>query len=285
MGGSVSYIDDVIKDYFFVEVNGVSLRAYDSVRLKSYTNDLTLVFIHGSPGQISNWKYLIDYFKEYYRVIAYDLRGYGMSDKPLVVSMDDYIKDLRELMEVLKVNNGNAVLIGHSFGGMVAQEYASRYGVRGLVLIGSLVRTHPDIIDKIVWRLPPFLWRKLLFTENPLTKVLYRKLFFSPKTPESIYEEFMRDNKDYIESLPPHVFRYMKYFVNYDASKSVSKIKCPTLIIVGSDDKVTPPEQSKELHTLIPNSKLVVIPNAGHLVLYEKPQELIKEIMNFIIKV
>jgi len=284
MRSSVSYVDDVVKDYFFVEVNGVNLRVYDSIRLKSYTNDLTLVFIHGSPGQISNWKYLIDYFKEYYRVIAYDLRGYGMSDKPLVVSMEDYIKDLKELMEVLKINERNAVLIGHSFGGMVAQEYASRYDIRGLVLIGSLVRTHPDLIDKIVWKLPPILWRKLLFTENPLTRRLYRKMFFSPKTPESIYEEFMRDNKDYIESLPPHVFRYMRFFANYDASKSVPKIKCPTLIIVGNDDKVTPPEQSKELHKLIPNSKLVVIPNAGHLILYEKPQELIKELTDFIIK-
>jgi len=191
---------------FYVDVNGVKPNVYDSIREKSYNSKTILVFLHGSPGQISNWKYLVEYFREYYRVIAYDLRGYGESSKPERVSLEDYLSDNKCLLEKLGVRDNDVVLIGHSFGGVVAQEYAARYSIASLVLIGSLTRFKPDIIDYIVWYLPSLFWRKLFFTENILARKMYRKIFFSNKTPDSVYEEFIRDNKGYLENLPPHVF-------------------------------------------------------------------------------
>jgi len=276
------YVDRVITDTFYVEVNNVKLRVFDSSQRRKYDTGTTLFFLHGSPGQISNWKYLLDYFKEYYRTIAYDLRGYGMSSKPREVSLEDYLRDQEALMEKLGVRDEDAVLIGHSFGGLIAQEYAARRRVRAVILIGSLVKLKPDMIDWIVWNLPSIFWRKLFFTENAFTRKLYRKMFFSIETPDKVYEEFMRDNKEYMETLPTHVFRYLKYFKDYDASKTVTKIKSPTLIIVGEEDQVTPIEQSKILNRLIKNSVLKVIPKAGHLVLYEKPKMLAEEIHKFI---
>lgn len=263
-----------------ITVNGVRINIYDSGMERDYDTGLTIIFLHGSPGQISNWKYQLRYFRDFYRVVAYDQRGYGESDKPPEVSLEDYILDLHALISYLGV--GDAVIVGHSFGGMVAQEYASRYDVRGLVLIGSLARLEPDLIDMIVWHLPPLLWRRLLFTENMLTRRLYRRVFFSPEASEDIYMEFIKDNKDYLESLPPHVFRYLRFFKGYMADESVVKINAPTLIIVGRDDKVTPVEQSKLLHDLIPSSRLQIIDGAGHLVLYEKPFEINKLIHEFI---
>jgi len=276
------YVDKVIKDTIFLDVNGVKLRVYDSSREKQYDEAITLVFLHGSPGQISNWKYQLRYFKEYYRVIAFDQRGYGMSSKPRVVSIDDYLSDLDELLNRLNVNAKDTVLLGHSFGGMIAQIYAAHHNVKGLVLIGSLVKLKASLIDKFIWNTPPLLWRKLLFTDNPLTRRLYRKLFFSSKTSAEIFREFMEDNRQYIESLPGYVFQYEKYFRDYDATSILPKISCPALIIVGREDKVTPVEQSQQIHKLIPNSKLIIIDDAGHLVLYEKPNELNKIIHDFI---
>ena len=214
------YVDKVITNTFYLEVNNVKLRVLDSGRDKLYSDKTTLFFLHGSPGQISNWKYLINYFKEYYRIIAYDLRGYGMSSKPREVLLEDYLRDQEALMKELGVRDKDVVLIGHSFGGLVVQEYAVRHRVKAIVLIGSVAKLKPDMIDHIVWILPSVFWRKLFFTENIFTRKLYRKVFFSPKTPESVYEEFLRDNKEYIESLPAHVFRYLKYFKDYDASEN-----------------------------------------------------------------
>ncbi|RLG51560.1 MAG: alpha/beta hydrolase, partial [Thermoproteota archaeon] len=58
--------------------------------------------------------------------------------------------------------------------------------------------------------------------------------------------------------------------------------KVKTLVMVGADDKVTPPSWSEEIHRLLPNSKLVVIEEAGHLVLYEKPEVVNRKIEEFV---
>ena len=270
------------RNLFFIDLDGLKIHVYDSSKRRSYRSPLTLIFLHGSPGQISNWKYQISYFEERYRVVAYDQRGYGRSDKPIKVTLNDYLDDLTSLMNKLNISADDAVLVGHSFGGMVAQAYARDHVIKGLVLIGSLIKIKPDIIDKIVWNLPPIFWRRLFFTENLITRKVYRDLFFSPSTSDEIFEEFIRDNREYLESLPAHAFRYMKFFRDYDASDWLPEVRAPTLVIVGEDDKVTPKDESIKIHELLPNSRLVVLEKAGHLVLYERADDLNKLIDEFI---
>ncbi len=267
---------------FTLRVDDIGLKVYDSGRERSYETEKVLVFLHGSPGQISNWKYQIAYLREKYRVVAYDQRGYGGSDKPEVVCLEDYLRDLDSLLDKLGIAPEKSILIGHSFGGMITQAYAAEKRIMGLVLIGSLVKYKPDTLDKIIWYLPAVLWKPILFKKNPLTVRLYRSVFFSSKTPDNIFEDFMEDNTEYIESLPAHVYRYSKYYRDYDASTLLKEIKCPTLIVVGEDDKVTPPDYSREIAELIPQSKLVVVKDAGHLVLYEKAEEINRLIEEFI---
>lgn len=108
----------------------------------------------------------------------------------------------------------DAIIIGHSFGAMVAQSYASKRNIRGLVLIGSLTRMKPDITDYITRYLPPFIWKNILYTENILTRRIYRDLMFSPETPEEVFKEFIEDSKEYLKTLPPHVYRYSKSLDN-----------------------------------------------------------------------
>lgn len=266
---------------FVLDVNGARLNVYDSGNEKKYENSTALVFLHGTPGQISNWKYQIGYFKKYYRTIVYDQRGFGASDKPKKVSLNDYLLDLEELLRKLDVNENNAILIGHSFGGIIVQEFAASHKVKGIVLVGSLLRLAPDIFDKVIWYLPSFLWKPVLFKMNPLTLKLYRDMFFSENVPDEVYEDFVRDNKDYIESLPAHVFRYLKYFKDYDASSSLKRISLPTLIIVGMSDKVTPVEYSVEINQLIPGSRLEIIEDAEHMVIIEKYSEVNRLIHDF----
>jgi len=274
LAGSTSYIS----------IDGLRINLYDSAGERSYEDERSLIFLHGMPGQISNWKYQIKYFEERYRVIAYDQRGFGKSDKPKSVRLQDYLDDLDRIMARTGVKPENAVIIGHSFGGMIAQAYAREKAIRGLILVGSLTKIKPDIIDKITWYLPSVFWGRLFFHENPLTRRVYRDMFFSPSTPAEVFEEFLRDNKEYLESLPAHAFRYGKYFTDYDASKWLHEVRAPTLIVVGRDDKVTPPSESEKISRLIPNSKLIVVENAGHLILYERHEELNRLIEEFVQK-
>ncbi|OYT30645.1 MAG: hypothetical protein B6U94_06070, partial [Thermofilum sp. ex4484_79] len=124
-------VDGMSSGSFVLDVNGARLNVYDSGNEKKYENSTALVFLHGTPGQISNWKYQIGYFKKYYRTIVYDQRGFGASDKPKKVSLNDYLLDLEELLRKLDVNENNAILIGHSFGGIIVQEFAASHKVKG----------------------------------------------------------------------------------------------------------------------------------------------------------
>jgi pimeloyl-ACP methyl ester carboxylesterase len=69
---------------------------------------------------------------------------------------------------------------------------------------------------------------------------------------------------------------------NFDISKELSKIEKPTLIICGTEDKMTPPKYSKLLHEQIPNSELRLIEGAGHMVMLEKPREVAEAVEAFV---
>ncbi len=263
---------------FIKSFDGIELNVCSNVWGKRVEGRVA-VLLHGSPGQVSNWRYQIDYLVgKGYPVVVYDQRGYGKSGKPVEVSMDDYLKDLSTVLKALSVEDGQAVLVGHSFGTMVALVYAVDREVPALCLIGSVVRLKTDITDWFIRHLPPAIWRKLFFTENFLTRRMYRKLFFSKETPDEVYEEFIRDNKEYLESLPPHTFKYLYRFLDYDARKYAPKVKAKTVIIVGDEDAVTPPDESRKLHELMPESKLLIVKGAGHMILYEKPHVINEEV-------
>lgn len=268
--------------YRYVEVYGARLHVYDSSARREYDRETTLVFLHGLPGQLTNWKYQIQFFEDKYRVVAYDQRGFGRSSKPKRAAFSDFTRDLEDLLAELELRDEDVVLVGHSFGGAVAQAYARDHDVRGLVLVGSLTRFRYDILDYIMWYTPAFIWKRLFFTINPLTKRLYPKIFLSPASPIKVLEEFYEDNREYLRELPPSSYTYTRYFRDYDASSWLHEITAPTLIIVGEDDAVTPPEESRRISELIPNSKLLVVEDAGHLILYEKPEELNAAITGFL---
>ncbi len=95
----------------------------------------TFVFIHGFGGQAEQWHYQLQKFSLENRVIALDLRGHGLSDKPSTgYDMPQLIEDLETALTLLRVK-GNFVLVGHSYGGAIATEYAVK---------------HPDKVERLI---------------------------------------------------------------------------------------------------------------------------------------
>jgi len=90
----------------------------------------TFVFIHGFGGQAEQWQYQLQKFSLENRVIALDLRGHGLSDKPSSgYDMPQLVNDLETALTLLKVK-GKFVLVGHSYGGAIATDYALKNAER-----------------------------------------------------------------------------------------------------------------------------------------------------------
>ena len=99
----------------------------------------TLIFLHGFGGQATQWRYQLGHFAVANRVIAVDLRGHGRSERATGnYTMEEIQSDLAQLISILKVEPG-FVLVGHSFGGAVATEYAVAHpdDVSQLILIAT----------------------------------------------------------------------------------------------------------------------------------------------------
>src|SRR5918994_608871 len=95
----------------------------------------TFVFIHGFGGHAEQWQYQLQTFSQENRVIALDLRGHGLSDKPGTgYDMPQLIQDLETALTLLKVK-GKFVLVGHSYGGAIVAEYALK---------------HPDRVERLI---------------------------------------------------------------------------------------------------------------------------------------
>ncbi len=214
--------------------------------------------------------------------MAYDCRNHGGSDKLLRLRPEDVVEDLELLLGRLGIEEDIA-LVGHSYGGMVAQAFArGNPRVAKLALVSSAPRYTPGLDDKIIHALPLFVLKKLFLTDNPLARYFYRKTYFSDATPRGIVEEFFADNKEHLESMPPHTVLCFEDFWGFDSTHWLPEIEAPTLIVVGRDDKVCPLPRAEEMHHLIPNSRLVILDDCGHIPMYEQQEELNRTLEGFI---
>lgn len=164
------------------------------------------------------------------------------------------------------------VLAGHSFGGAIVLMYALRYPqeLRGIIIIGSgaRLRVHPMFLAPCEQAIKgdPRKWYGMV-------EEMYRS------TPEDYKREIVEKQK----AIGPAVM--LNDFLccdRFDIMDRVHEIKAPTLIICGELDVMTPVKFASYLGANIPNSKVVVVPQAGHFVLAEKPEVVNKAIEDFL---
>jgi pimeloyl-ACP methyl ester carboxylesterase len=182
-----------------------------------------------------------------------DLPGHGKSEGSLLSNIEDMTEFIDDFIGALFLEK--FVLVGHSMGGAIAQEFALHYPekLRGLILIGTGARlkVSREILGNLAAGQMPFKDFSHLF--GPMNE-------FSPAV---YWADFEACNK-------------------FDRVLSVEKIKVPSLIIVGDEDVMTPVKYSQFLSSNLLNSQLRIIKGAGHMCMLEKPTEVTEEIINFI---
>jgi pimeloyl-ACP methyl ester carboxylesterase len=218
-----------------------------------------LVLLHGLFGALSNFKDLIEYFKQHYKVVVPMLPLFDLDI--LHTSVGGLAKYVHKFLEARDYKNIH--LLGNSLGGHVALVYLLKHPERtkSLILTGSSGLFESGMCDTYPKRGDYEYIRKK-------TEVT----FYDPKmaTKELVDEVFSITNNR-IRVIK--IIALAKSAIRNNLGDELNNIKQPTLLIWGNNDTVTPPFVAKEFQKLIPNSELHFIDKCGHAPMMEVPDE------------
>jgi 3-oxoadipate enol-lactonase len=230
----------------------------------------TLVCLHGIGGNRRNWSGQLRGLSDGCRVVAWDARGYGDSDDyagPLAFT--DFADDLLRLLDHLEVERAH--LCGLSMGGRIVLDFYERHAerARSLILVDTFPGFDASFTQEGRERFVRERRQPLLEGKQPadIAPAVARTLV-SPAAAPAIIQQLI----DSISIL--HKESYIKTIeamTMYQPVTDVSTIKVPVQIIVGADDKLTPPAISRKMAAAITGARLLEIPEAGHLSNIEAP--------------
>ena len=266
-----------------------------SLNVKVIGKGYPLVLMHGGPGTdlytLMAFKPCADQFK----LVFYDHRCNGRSEGGDVSSMtmENLTADADALRQALGFEKW--AVLGHSFGGYVALEYALRYPQN----LSHLLLMDTGAANSWAQEKAPQELAKRGF--SPEIVDLTRRYFNGQIEPKEMFPSLMRLSKAYnpytnLSQLPqmlfwglqtklqPETFVYSEshFLKGWTVMDRLGEIKVPTLVMAGRQDFIYPPEHQEELAAAIPNARLVIIDRAGHNPHDEQPAETLKAVREFL---
>jgi len=241
------------------------------------TGEISLVLLHYWGGTHRTWNKVAAELQSSYRIVTYDMRGWGESgaaeDGYSIHALADEAQALIEHLKLTKY-----VLIGHSMGGKVAQLLASRNpnGLAGLILLAPATPTPSH--------LPEEARQQQIHAYDTRETVLQTIAFLSARTldPETV-EQIVEDS---LSGTPEAKLAWPTSAILEDISPVVSRIAVPTLVIAGEHDRLDSVEQHRrEVVARIPGARLEIIPHCGHLLPFDEPVETARAIRPFLSRI
>ncbi|OUL20420.1 alpha/beta hydrolase [Nostoc sp. T09] len=258
-----------------VHVNGIDL-FYD---IKGAGEPLLL--IAGFFCDHTYWSLLMPSLVKEYQVIRLDNRGFGRTSAPdNPYSIQQMATDTAALLERIDIKKVH--LAGHSMGGQIAQELALAHPekVQSLILLSSLAKGDARFNSIIAtWgELPANLDLKLY--QQVILPWIFTDAFYS--IPEMI-EMIVNLAINYPFPPTPHgLYHQSRAILGCDTTQRLNDIHCPTLVLVGKQDILTPVKFSEQLAQGISNAELVVLERGGHGFLIESPEAVASVMLKFL---
>jgi (E)-2-((N-methylformamido)methylene)succinate hydrolase len=228
-----------------------------------------VTLVHGVGSSLRSWDPIVARLGNGYRILRYDTRGHGSSEKPPgPYSLNDYVGELHALLDAERVETTQ--LVGISFGGMIVQAFASRIPERvsKLVIMSAVAGRTAEERAAVIQRA-----EQLASGGATLTIDASIDRWFTP--------EFRANNpeiiKEHIEKVmrndPAGYATAYRVFAESDLVDELHQIRCLTLIATGEHDMNSNPEMAHRMHQLIPESTVHILPNLRHDILVEAPDE------------
>ena len=263
------------------------------------TGDNVLLCLHGGPG-IPHY-YLLPLAKlasNNFRVVLYDQLGVGSSEKPEDSSLFNIERGAEEVEGVRKaLGLGKIYLLGSSYGGALALQYALKYQqhIKKLIIASGLASVSETVAE--MTRLKTLLPKEV---QEVMKKYEQKYAFLHPeylKAVELYYHNFLCRLPEWPEqvvralnelSVPvyftqngPNEFTIIGTWKGWDITERLPEIKVPTLVTVGKYDEVTP-KIAETIHHGIGGSRLKVFENSAHLTMWDEEEKYLKTVREFI---
>ena len=255
-------------------------------------SDHAIIFIHGLGSYSPGWYKSINLLKDKFRCIAVDLPGYGKSSKEIHSGrMEFYADVIVQLMNKLKLEN--ATIAGHSMGGQIAIVMSLKYPnrVKNLVLVDPAGFESFTAGQKQWFRDVMTVEGVKLTNTQSIRANLVSNFYDMPDDAEFMVTDriAMRGAKDF-ENYCYTVVKSVNGMVDEPVIDFLQNITQPTLILFGENDNLIPnpylnPGKTEDIAKIgaqkIPNSKLVMLPNCGHFLQFEKPEVFCNSLIEF----
>ena len=239
-----------------------------------------LVLIAGMGGAASYWTPQLEAFAAQRRVLAYDQRGTGGTERVPVRDIVQLADDLVALLDALDIECAD--LVGHSTGGAIAQVLACRHPqrVRAMVAYASVHRA--DAYRRRVWGLRKAILRQL----GPQVYAQTTSLFFYPPEyvagHDAMLAEVERRSAEGEIPSPEIMASRIDAILSFDIEGELARVVAPTLVCCAQDDMLTPAYFSREIAAAISGAKLVVWPDGGHAYSRSHPDDFNRLVLDFL---
>ncbi len=262
---------------------------------------IPILMLHGGPGYPSNSLQTLTNLANERKVIFYDQLGCGRSDRPTDKSLwkiERFIEELHAVKKTLRLDR--FILLGHSWGSMLATAYTLKYpsSVKSLILSGPFLSVSRWIADaeSLKKSLPEKI--QAIINEHEKNKTTdskeYKKAaleFYKQHLcriypyPKSLQEEHKNAGIDaYLTMWGPSEFYCNGNLKGYDLTPQLHSIKIPVLLLCGIYDEATP-KTVKYYKSLFPNASMVVFKKSSHMTYLEEPENYIETVEKFIEKI
>ena len=310
-----------LQEYFAPEDSGIQNGGVKVIPIKTpagtynvwtrrfgHNPKLKVLTLHGGPGATHEYFECVQSFfpREGIEFFYYDQLGSGNSDNPQGQSealwqLPRFVDELEQVRVALGLDSTNFILLGHSWGGILAMEYALKYqqNLKGLI-ISDMMSSAPEY-DKysevLAQKLDPEVLKELRTIEanndfeNPRYMELLTPNFYNQficripldQWPEPVNRSFSKMNPEvYVSMQGPSEFGISGRLENWDVSKRLPEIKVPTLTVGATYDTMDP-EYMRWMSTQVQNGQFLLCPNGSHMCMWDDQDVWMKGVMDFVL--